>query len=48
MIVDKEVSKLTRLTNLVRDKARELTELLSEPNKLQYEREYARQTREKL
>lgn len=32
----------------VRDKARELVELLSDPNKLQYEREYARQTREKL
>ena len=32
----------------VRDKSRELCELLSDPTMLQNEREFARQTREKL
>jgi hypothetical protein len=33
---------------VVRDKARALCELLSDPNKLQQEREFARQTRDKF
>ena len=39
---------LTHLICSVRDKSRELCELLSDPTMLQNEREFARQTREKL
>ena len=50
LIRDREVSRVNFLYFffLVRDKSRELCELLSDPNLLQQEREFARQTREKL
>lgn len=44
----REVSIDVLFNLLVRDKSRELCELLSDPNLLQQEREFARQTREKL
>ena len=56
-IVDKEVScsfksghseSLINEFSLVRDKSRELCELLSNADLLQNEREFARQTRDKL
>lgn len=48
LIVDKEVTKYHKLISIVRDKSRAICELLSDPSKLQTERDFARQTRDKF
>jgi hypothetical protein len=47
-ITAKEVSLIVNEIFLVRDKSRELVELLQNPTMLQNEREFARQTRDKM